>query len=193
MGGNNTRFALCLDLAPYCQGAYVLNAILASISQTQGTWQLIACIACDCIPACSDNSSPHNSIADEQDEQVRALFFGGRQFLASAFSRRQQWCATQSTRMLHEAMAESYQTSCLHQKSPQNAFVDPMELELLSIKHPELMKEALQVYRDLAQASHLPTYVPLAVHLNTLHWIMLLIMLSHPASCLFAVLACLHL
>jgi len=77
MGGNNTRFALCLDLAPYCQGGYMLNAILASISQTQGTWQ--------------------------------------------------------------------------------NAFMDPVELELLSIKHPELMKEALRVYRDLAQASHLPT------------------------------------
>eukprot|EP00983_Pelagomonas_calceolata_P037280 1136268-Pelagomonas_calceolata.AAC.4 len=39
MGGNDTRFALCLDLAPYCQGGYVLNAILASMSQTQGTWQ----------------------------------------------------------------------------------------------------------------------------------------------------------
>uniref|UniRef100_A0A7S3R8N7 Guanylate cyclase domain-containing protein n=1 Tax=Dunaliella tertiolecta TaxID=3047 RepID=A0A7S3R8N7_DUNTE len=74
---NNLRFALCLDLAPYCKGAFLLNAVMASVSQTQGTWQ--------------------------------------------------------------------------------NAFMDPVDTELLAVQHPELMRETLQVYRSLAQASHLPT------------------------------------
>ncbi|KAF5840017.1 hypothetical protein DUNSADRAFT_18051 [Dunaliella salina] len=71
------RFALCLDLAPYCKGGFLMNAVLASISQTQGTWQ--------------------------------------------------------------------------------NAFMDPVDTELLAAQHPELMRETLKVYCGLVQASHTPT------------------------------------
>lgn len=41
----------------------------------------------------------------------------------------------------------------------QNAFMDPVDTELLAAQHPELMRETLKVYRGLVQASHTPTYV----------------------------------
>jgi len=35
--------------------------------------------------------------------------------------------------------------------------MDPVETELLASQHPELVRETMQLYRSLAQASHLPT------------------------------------
>jgi len=34
------RHALCIDLAPHCKGSHIFNAIMASLSQAKGTWQV---------------------------------------------------------------------------------------------------------------------------------------------------------